>query len=115
MKMPGYYRKKAVTIQAMQFHMLGKSGKSNYPDVVDWITRNGGECFVREPHQIIIKTLESNEFVSSVGDWIIRGVKGEFYACKPDIFEQTYDEARGHPYDRPEHSAPHPVSPRKEK
>lgn len=27
------------------------------------------------------------------GDWIIRGVKGEFYPCKPDIFEQTYEEA----------------------
>lgn len=41
--------------------------------------------------QVLIKTLESNTFVVSKGDWIITGVKGEKYACKPDIFELTYD------------------------
>lgn len=41
--------------------------------------------------QVLIKTLESNAFVVSRGDWIITGVKGEKYACKPDIFEMTYD------------------------
>jgi hypothetical protein len=30
--------------------------------------------------------------LASIGDWVIRGVKGEFYPCKPDIFEQTYEE-----------------------
>jgi hypothetical protein len=30
--------------------------------------------------------------IASVGDWIIKGVKGEFYPCKPDIFENTYEE-----------------------
>jgi len=30
-----------------------------------------------------------------VGDWIIKGIKGEFYPCKPDIFEQTYEEVKG--------------------
>ena len=43
-----------------------------------------------------IKTLEDGpngeaKHVASVGDWIIRGVQGEFYACKPDIFEATYE------------------------
>ena len=38
-----------------------------------------------------IKTLEG-EMTASEGDWIIRGVKGEFYSCKPDIFEQTYSK-----------------------
>ena len=37
-----------------------------------------------------IRTLEGNMFASP-GDWIIRGVQGEFYPCKPDIFEQTYE------------------------
>lgn len=31
--------------------------------------------------------------VASIGDWIIKGIKGEFYPCKPDIFQATYDEA----------------------
>ena len=38
---------------------------------------------------IIIKTLEG-EHVASFGDFIIKGVKGEFYPCKPDIFKMTY-------------------------
>lgn len=37
-----------------------------------------------------IKTLEG-EHIASLGDWIIKGVKGEFYPCKPDIFEKTYE------------------------
>ncbi len=37
-----------------------------------------------------IKTLEG-DMSANIGDWIIRGVKGEFYPCKPDIFEETYD------------------------
>ena len=39
-----------------------------------------------------IKTLEG-EMTASPGDWIIQGVKGELYPCKPDIFQQTYDPA----------------------
>ena len=39
---------------------------------------------------IIIKTLEGSHLASS-GDYIIKGVKGEFYPCKPDIFELTYE------------------------
>lgn len=43
---------------------------------------------------IIIPTLEG-EMTASPGDWIIRGVKGEFYPCKPDIFEETYERVLG--------------------
>jgi len=39
---------------------------------------------------LIIPTLEG-ELTASVGDYIIKGVKGEFYPCKPEIFEQTYE------------------------
>ena len=39
---------------------------------------------------IIIKTLEGR-MCANLDDWIIQGVKGEFYPCKPDIFEATYD------------------------
>jgi len=41
-------------------------------------------------NQIIIGTLEGT-IKANIGDWIIKGVKGEFYPCKPDIFEQTYE------------------------
>lgn len=44
----------------------------------------------REHIALTIHTLEG-DMLASVGDFIIKGVKGEFYPCKPDIFEQTYD------------------------
>jgi hypothetical protein len=40
---------------------------------------------------LLMKTLESQEFIATGGDYIIKGVKGEFYACKPDIFAATYE------------------------
>jgi hypothetical protein len=40
---------------------------------------------------LILKTLEGNHLARQ-GDWIIKGVKGEFYSCKPDIFEATYEK-----------------------
>jgi hypothetical protein len=43
------------------------------------------------PNHILIPTLEGDH-MALPGDWIIKGVKGEFYPCKPDIFEQTYEE-----------------------
>ncbi len=79
------YRKKPVVIEAIQF-----------------TGRNDAECLAfcpiaRDPvdrkANLIIPTLEG-EMLVSVGDWIIRGVKGEFYPCKPDIFEATYEEAQ---------------------
>lgn len=43
---------------------------------------------------LIIKTLEG-EHVASIGDYIIKGVHGEFYPCKPDIFKETYEIVEG--------------------
>lgn len=40
---------------------------------------------------LVIFTLEGDHH-AAIGDWIIRGIKGEFYPCKPDIFEKTYEE-----------------------
>jgi hypothetical protein len=40
--------------------------------------------------ELTIPTLEGNH-IAKHGDWIIKGIKGEFYPCKPDIFEMTYD------------------------
>ena len=56
---------------------------------------HGAVVYGRPPHNWWIDTLEGPLKVSA-GDWIIRGVKGEFYPCKPDIFAETYEplEAR---------------------
>lgn len=75
------FRKKPVVIDAVQFNKEG-----DHPAVIrtdDSPTGYG------------IMTLEHTKVAHEVtpGDWIITGVKGENYACKPDIFEQTYERA----------------------
>lgn len=45
-----------------------------------------------EERSMTVPTLEG-EHIASMGDWIIQGVRGEFYPCKPDIFEMTYEVA----------------------
>ena len=45
-----------------------------------------------DPDELIIPTLDGN-MIATVGDWIIKGVNGEFYPCKPNIFDNTYEPA----------------------
>lgn len=81
-----FYRKKPVVIEARQF--TGKNGM----DLLAW--SKGVELeedFTGD--YIEIKTLEGT-MRADKNDWIIKGVKGEFYPCKPDIFEATYDEVK---------------------
>ena len=76
------YRKKPVVIEAIQYT------KENYGECVDFY----GESFCGSlDDDIIIETLEG-KYKVSLGDYIIKGVKGEIYPCKPDIFEMTYDD-----------------------
>lgn len=80
------FRKKPVVVEAMQF-----TGE-NIPEL-DAFTGGyelDGEPCVFGPVMGVIPTLEG-QMSASVGDWIIRGVKGEFYPCKPDIFAATYE------------------------
>lgn len=89
------FRKKPVVIEARQF-----LNDSTRYDVLDWI--NDGQLAAGrktavlvaewETNEIIVPTLEG-QHIASVGDWIIRGVAGEFYPCKPDIFSATYETA----------------------
>ena len=83
------YRKKPVVIEAIQF----------YPTMPIYEISNlfGGlepedRTFEKKGDVLVIKTLEG-DMIASAGDWIIKGIKGEFYPCKPDIFEATYDPA----------------------
>ena len=80
------YRKKPVVIEAMQFTEKTKNQCFNF------ITCNKSPDWDDEKNPCIkIQTLEGI-MVATLGDYIIRGVKGEFYPCKPDIFEKTYEK-----------------------
>ncbi len=75
------FRKKPIVIEALKYT------EDNYNEVYK---------FLKKPNEgaigswIIIETLEG-DMKCFVGDYIIKGIKGEFYPCKPDIFEQTYE------------------------
>ena len=75
------FRKKPVVIEAVQFN------GTNYDEIADFCQPR--DTYVGE-NSLIIKTLEG-EHIASIDDWIIKGVQGECYPCKPDIFEQTYE------------------------
>ena len=84
------FRKKPVVIEAVQFTCANHRQVLQfvYPDLSE--TALQGAETMNLP--IVISTLEG-KMKAEPGDWIIKGVKGEFYPCKPDIFEQTYEPA----------------------
>ncbi|MFD2248884.1 hypothetical protein FHS82_000993 [Pseudochelatococcus lubricantis] len=82
------FRKKPVVIEAVQL----RPGEEPYElsqAVVNGVVR------YTEDGSVLIKTLEG-VMSASPGDWIIRGVNGELYPCKPDIFEKTYEAVHDH-------------------
>lgn len=89
------YRKKPVEIEAIQWK------GDNLEEIVGFVgaktleITEDVECTFPKPtitnSTLYINTLEGKMMVSN-GDYIIKGVKGEFYPCKPDIFEQTYEK-----------------------
>lgn len=79
------FRKRPVTIEAMQI-TNGESVLS----IAEWIN-NPMTGYQTNPPTIWIDTLEGR-MEGREGDWIIKGVEGEFYPCKPDIFNKTYQE-----------------------
>lgn len=85
----GKYRKKPVIIDAVRLPEKGNYDLDEFQQfVVDhrFINFESGRN-----EELIIHTLEG-DMTAQPGDWIIRGVKGEFYPCKPDIFEATYEK-----------------------
>ena len=81
---PSRYRKKPVMVETMQ----NTGGFDNLAALYAWcpsLVEGGPEG------EVYIKTLEGTHR-GNVGDWIIKGVQGEFYPCKPDIFEETYEQ-----------------------
>lgn len=76
------YRKKPVIIEAVQF-----TG-NNVDEILEFAKNSFNNPSTNE---MMIPTLEGN-MIASIGDYIIKGVNGEFYPCKPDIFDKTYEE-----------------------
>ena len=81
------FRKKPVVVEAMQFT------EENKNRVFNWVTCNKHPRF--DDHgapTLAIGTLEG-DMTAKLGDWIIKGIAGEFYPCRPDIFAATYEPA----------------------
>ena len=83
------YRKKPVVIEAMKY-----TGK-NFTECLCWTSNVSMESALGlndiPGMPLFIHTLEG-DMEANIGDYIIKGVKGEFYPCKPDIFEATYEK-----------------------
>jgi len=78
-----FYRKKPVVIQAVQW-----TGENN-TEILHFCST----CYITssgKAKDLVVSTLEG-DMSTSVGDYIIKGVKGEFYACREDIFDMTYE------------------------
>lgn len=95
----GKYRKRPIEIEAVQWTgdnvdevlalvPLAKDGEFDLPN--DDMYVKPGIGHMPSQGKLYIPTLEGT-MTANLGDWIIRGVKGELYPCKPDIFEQTYE------------------------
>lgn len=80
--------KRPIKIEARQFTSNTDPKEKNINDIVFWVARCHGKA-MHDHKNIYIKTLEG-VMRADVEDWIIKGVGGEFYPCKPDIFEATY-------------------------
>lgn len=95
MNAPQPFRKMPVEIEAMQFDGTPSTAMS----IIDWALVNNAvirchcpddEACRRDSHVLLVSTPEGS-MTALPGDWIIRGVAGEFYPCKPDIFATTYE------------------------
>ncbi len=76
------YKKKPVVIEAVQW-----TGENMY-EILDF--SDASDAMVFSNHRLSIETLEGS-MDASIDDFIIKGVSGEFYPCKPDIFEKKYE------------------------
>ncbi len=80
------FAKKPIKVQAVQWTGY------NFDEIMDFVGIDSLNLLgsFKNP-DLVINTLEG-DYHALVGDWIIRGINGEYYPCKPDIFEKTYEE-----------------------
>lgn len=92
------YCKKPIIIEAVQWTGENHREMWNFLTglVDEYINAQGDSFYIdhsRVQGGLIIKTLEG-EHIANIGDFIIKGVQGEYYPCKPDIFEMTYEKVQ---------------------
>lgn len=85
------FRKKPIVIEAIRND--GKLSPGLEPLVSFLRPSDAGNVYVASEN-VVIETLEG-KMIADPGDWIIRGIAGELYPCKPDIFEATYEPVEG--------------------
>lgn len=86
-----FYKKKPVVIEAHQFTDITKDQVLSWAQSIVLSVYPGWDD---DKPVLRIPTLEG-EMTASLGDYVIKGVKGELYPCKPDVFEQTYEKVDG--------------------
>ncbi len=84
---PRLFRKKPVVIEAIRY-LPGQTCAA----VAEFMGIEHHEDYCWDDAEWLIPTLEG-DMVAQPGDWIIKGIQGEFYPCKPDIFDATYEQA----------------------
>ncbi len=80
------FRKKPVEIDAVRWD----GHEDTFDIILKWAAPDESRTFAMSDGYLYIATLEG-EMRADPGDWVIRGVEGEVYPCKPNIFVQTYD------------------------
>lgn len=95
------YRKKPIEVEAFKYYGRQKIDPTTleaylFNESPRWLSEawDNGIIFDDDEKNLYIKTLEGNMKVN-IGDYVICGIQGEIYPCKPDIFEQTYEAVEG--------------------
>ncbi len=99
------YRKKPVVIEAFQMTKERRWNNEDWPNWLHMAWNTNGEGGVwpnpdddnakgyKSAERLVCGTLEGVHIINT-NDFIIKGIKGEIYSCKPDIFEQTYEKVK---------------------
>ncbi len=91
------YRKTPLVVEAVQWNPKPNDVRFTFPDGTAFRVKN---VFPPWRKELEIPTREG-VMRASEGDWIIKGIKGEFYPCKPDIFDATYEKVEDKPKEQP--------------
>lgn len=82
------FTKKPVTVEAMRW-----DGENEH-EIAEWAGWEEVQIKTSNPPFLVVRTFEGTT-LASVGDWIIKGTKGEFYPCKPDVMADVYETTQG--------------------
>jgi hypothetical protein len=91
----GFFRKKGVVIEARELNRESAEELAEWSGG-KWVSLFGRGDRGEDISHVVIPTLEGDHR-ADLGDWIIKGVEGEFYPCKPNIFAKTYEDADAEP------------------